>query len=63
MIRQKQVLLHCMVALQLPGQKPAKLVSFLSCRAETVPAERMVAKMVANSVILAIFLIISKTPF
>ena len=64
MIRQKQVLLlQCMVALQLPGQKPATLVSFRSCRAETVPAERMVAKMVANSVVLAIFLTMCKRSF
>jgi hypothetical protein len=62
-IRQEQVPLQCMVALQLPGQKLAKLVAFLSCRAETVPAERMVAKMVANSVILAIFLTMCKSSF
>jgi hypothetical protein len=63
-IRQEQaLLLQCMVALQLPGQKPANPVSFLSCRAETVPAERMVAKMVANSVVLAIFLTMCKSSF
>jgi len=52
-----------MVALQLPGQKLAKLAAFLSCRAETVPAERMVAKIVANSVVLAIFLTMCKSSF
>jgi hypothetical protein len=52
-----------MVALQLPGQKPATLVSFLSCRAETVPAERIEAKMVANSAVLAIFLTMCKSSF
>jgi hypothetical protein len=45
-----------MVALQLPGQKLANLVFVLSCKAETVPAESMVARMAANNVVLAIFL-------
>ena len=55
MIRQVQPPPHCVVVLQLPGQKVANPAPCLSCMAETVPAESMKARMAANNILLTIF--------
>src|SRR5579864_780330 len=47
---------QCTVALHVVPHIRGKLRSVRNCRAETVPASRTVATMVANNVVLAIFL-------
>jgi hypothetical protein len=55
---------QCTVALHVVPQAPGKpWAAVFNCRAETVPASRTVATIVANNVFLPIFLIMYSTSF
>jgi hypothetical protein len=54
---------QCTVALHVVPQKPGALAGVRNCRAETVPASRMVAAIVANNVVLPILLIMVRGSF
>jgi hypothetical protein len=54
---------QCTVALHVVPHAPGKPAAVRNCRAETVPASRTVATMVANNVFLPIFLIMVRGSF
>src|SRR5579864_4984891 len=55
---------QCTVALHVVPQAPGKAwTPVFNCRAEMVPASRTVATMVANNVVLPIFLIMGSSSF
>jgi hypothetical protein len=55
---------QCTVALHVVPQAPGKLwAAVFNCRAETVPASRTVATIVANNAVLPIFLIMIRSSF
>src|SRR5689334_22230758 len=62
-IQQKHGPVQCTVALQTPRQNPINWASLCNCRAETVPAERTVARIDANNAVLAIFLTMCMSSF
>jgi hypothetical protein len=62
-IQQVQVPPQCTVALQVVPQEGIDLAGVLNCPAETVPANRTVATIAANSVVLPIFLTMVRVSF